>query len=45
MTKMLAAAKQRIEQQDGWIKERRSQIESSLAKLNEDFAKLLKSSN
>jgi argininosuccinate lyase len=45
MTKMLAAAKQRIEQQDGWIKERRSQIESSLAKLNEDFDKLLKGSN
>jgi argininosuccinate lyase len=45
MTKMLAAAKQRIEQQDGWIKERRSRIESSLAKLNEDFAKLLKGSN
>ena len=45
MTKMLASAKQRIEQQDGWIKERRSQIESSLAKLNEDFDKLLKGSN
>jgi argininosuccinate lyase len=45
MTKMLAAAKQRVEQQDGWIKEKRSRIQSSLAKLNEDFDKLLKSSN
>jgi argininosuccinate lyase len=41
----LAAAKQRIEQQDGWMKEKRSRIESSLAKLDHDFDKLLKSSN
>jgi argininosuccinate lyase len=45
MAKMLDAAKPRLAQQDGWIKEKRSRIQSSLAKLNEDFDKLLKSSN
>jgi argininosuccinate lyase len=45
MTKMLDAAKQKIAQQDVWIKEKRTRIESSLAKLNADFDKLLKSSN
>ena len=42
MERMLKAAKQRTTQQDSWIKEKRARIESALARLNQDFDKLLK---
>ena len=45
MAKMLEATKQRLIQQEAWIKEKRTRIDSSLAKLNADFDSLLKSSN
>ena len=45
LTRMLEAAKQRLAQQDGWIREKRSRIDTSLARLDGDFRKLLKSSN
>jgi argininosuccinate lyase len=41
MDKMLKAAKQRLAQQDAWVKEKRARIDGSLAKLNRDFDKLL----
>jgi argininosuccinate lyase len=43
MDRMLKAASQNLAHQDGWIKEKRTKIESSLAKLDYDFDKLLKS--
>jgi argininosuccinate lyase len=45
LTRMLEAAKQRLAQQDGWIREKRSRTDTSLAMLDDDFKKLLKSSN
>jgi argininosuccinate lyase len=45
MDRMLEAGKQRVAQQDEWIKEKRSKIDTSLAKLNDDFGRLMKSSN
>jgi hypothetical protein len=42
MSRMLAASKQRLAQQDDWIKERRARIGSALSTLDEDFAKLLR---
>ena len=45
LTRMLEAAKQRLAQQDGWITEKRSRIDTSLARLDGDFMKLLTSSN
>jgi argininosuccinate lyase len=45
MAKMLQTTKQRLIQQEAWIKEKRTRIDSSLAKLNADFDSLLKSSN
>jgi argininosuccinate lyase len=45
MARMLQSAWQRLTQQEAWIREKRSRIENSLVKLNEDFDKLLKSSN
>jgi len=45
MAKMLETAKQKLTQQEAWIKEKRTRIDSSLAKLNFDFDSLLKSSN
>jgi argininosuccinate lyase len=42
MNNMLKAAQQRMAQQDGWIKEKRARIDSSLARLDRDFGKLLK---
>lgn len=45
MTRMLDGAKQKLTQQDEWIKDKRSKIDASLAKLNADFEKLAKSSN
>jgi argininosuccinate lyase len=43
MDRMLKAANKNLAQQDEWIKEKRARIESSLAKLDYDFDKLLKS--
>ena len=40
MERMIAAANGRLTAQDTWIAERRSDIEASLARLDEDFAKL-----
>jgi argininosuccinate lyase len=45
MAKMLETTKQKLIQQEAWIKEKRTRIDSSLAKLNGDFDNLLKSSN
>jgi argininosuccinate lyase len=45
MDRMLAEAKQGIEQQDGWIKDRRAKIAAGLAKLDADFGTLAKSAN
>lgn len=42
MARMLKAAKQGLAQQDAWIKERQARINSSLAKLDQDFDKLPK---
>ena len=41
MERMLKAAKQKLGQQDAWVKEKRTRIDSSLARLNQDFDKLL----
>jgi argininosuccinate lyase len=41
MDRMLKAAGQRLAQQDAWIKEKRARIDSSLARLDHDFAKLV----
>ncbi|WP_435171584.1 argininosuccinate lyase [Falsirhodobacter sp. 1013] len=41
MERMIAAARDRLADQDAWISDRRASIETSLAQLNEDFAKLL----
>jgi argininosuccinate lyase len=40
MDRMLKASNQRVAQQDAWIKGRRTQIASSLARLDADFEKL-----
>ncbi len=40
MTRMVGVAKQKLQAQDGWIAERKLKITTSLAKLDEDFAKL-----
>lgn len=42
MRRMLAAARQSLADQDQWIKARRAAIDTALAKLNQDFARLLK---
>jgi argininosuccinate lyase len=42
MERMRKAAQQRLAQQDAWIREKRSRIDASLAKLDRDFDKLLK---
>jgi argininosuccinate lyase len=41
MERMLKAAKQRLAQQDAWIKEKRARIDGSLARLDRDFDKLV----
>jgi argininosuccinate lyase len=41
MERMLKAAKQRLVQQDAWIKEKRARIDASLARLDQDFDKLV----
>jgi argininosuccinate lyase len=41
MERMLKAAKQRLVQQDAWIKEKRARIDSSLGKLDQEFDKLV----
>ena len=40
MARMLKDAHQRVARQDAWVKDRRAQISSSLARLNADFEKL-----
>ena len=45
MDRMLADAKQRLDRQDAWIKERRARIAMGLAKLDADFGTLAKSAN
>jgi argininosuccinate lyase len=42
MDRMLKAANNNLMQQNAWITEKRARIESSLAKLDHDFDKLLK---
>jgi argininosuccinate lyase len=41
MTRMLAASTQKLADQATWIKEKRSRIDASLARLDADFGKLL----
>jgi argininosuccinate lyase len=43
LDRMLKLANQKLAEQDAWIKEKRARINSSLAKLDADFAKLLNS--
>jgi argininosuccinate lyase len=43
LARMLKLANQKLAEQDAWIKEKRARINSSLAKLDADFAKLLNS--
>lgn len=43
LARMLNLANQKLTEQDAWIKEKRAKINASLAKLEADFAKLLKS--
>jgi argininosuccinate lyase len=45
MDRMLAEAKQRLDRQDAWIKDRRGKIAMGLAKLDADFGTLAKSAN
>jgi argininosuccinate lyase len=45
MARMLKAAKQKLAQQEAWVKEKRATINSSLAKLDGDFDKLVKRGN
>lgn len=45
MDRMLAEAKQRLDGQDAWIKDRRTKISTGLAKLDVDFGALAKSAN
>jgi argininosuccinate lyase len=45
MAKMLDTAKQKLAQQEAWIREKRSRIDNSLAKLNQDFDKIAKGGN
>ena len=42
MARMLAAARQKLSQQDAWTKEKRTRIAASLARLDHDFDALLK---
>ena len=45
MDRMLAEAKQRLDRQDAWIRDRRAKIAAGLAKLDADFGTLAKSAN
>jgi argininosuccinate lyase len=45
MARMLKEAQQQLARQDEWIKDRRAHIDSSLARLDKDFDKLLVSSS
>ena len=45
MDRMLVEAKQRLDRQDVWIKDRRARITAGLAKLDADFGTLAKSAN
>lgn len=41
MTRMIAAAKQTLGEQESWTKQRQSRIDAALASLNRDFGKVL----
>ena len=43
LDRMLKIANQKLAEQDAWIKEKRDRINTSLAKLDTDFGKLLNS--
>jgi argininosuccinate lyase len=45
LARMLKIANQKLAEQDAWITEKRAKINASLAKLDADFVKLLKSGN
>ncbi|MET0741956.1 MAG: argininosuccinate lyase [Microvirga sp.] len=45
MDRMLAQARERNVQQEAWIREKRSRIDASLARLDRDFDKILTSTN
>jgi argininosuccinate lyase len=45
MERMLREARQRLDQQDGWVKEKRARIADALARLDADFTALAKSAN
>ena len=45
LDRMLKIANKKLAGQDDWIKEKRAKINASLAKLDADFGKLLKSGN
>ncbi|HEU4372595.1 MAG TPA: argininosuccinate lyase [Telluria sp.] len=45
MARMLNAARQKLAQQDAWVKEKRAKIDSSLGRLDQDFDRLLKRAN
>ncbi|MBD3845542.1 argininosuccinate lyase [Bosea sp. SSUT16] len=45
MERMLRETRQRLDQQDGWVKEKRARIADALARLDADFTALAKSAN
>ncbi len=45
MERMLREARQRLDQQDGWVKEKRARIADALARLDADFTALARSAN
>lgn len=45
MARMLKAARQKLAQQDAWVKEKRAKIDSSLGRLDQDFDSLVKRAN
>jgi argininosuccinate lyase len=45
MARMLKAARQKLAQQDAWVKEKRAKIDSSLGRLDQDFNSLVKRAN
>lgn len=45
MERMLREARQRLDEQDSWIKEKRAKIANALARLDTDFTALAKSGN
>lgn len=45
MERMLREARQRLDQQDGWVKEKRARIADALARLDADFTALARSAD